>query len=184
MRRLITAFAALAVASPAAAEMKQVEPGHYLCAAPAGYAQNQDIVPLQVGEQLRLRVRLNKENFDPRWTVSAAVEFEAKNGRRSVVIGKARDEKAIDWAPHLFVALQTSGKEARKIVDRFPLTDDWVSVTLKMDAAGVVTVRSRNRTELLDLGGTQISKALLHCHSGEFEMEISPQLYVLPATAH
>jgi hypothetical protein len=103
MRHLVTALAALALGAPTAAEMKQAEPGHYLCAAPAGYAQNQDIVPLQVGEQLRLRVRLNKENFDPRWTVSAAVEFEAKNGRRSVVIGKARDEKAIDWAPHLSV---------------------------------------------------------------------------------
>src|SRR4051812_16502095 len=83
----LAALAALAV--PAAAEMQQVQPGRYRCAPAPGEGADQQIVPLQVGREMRVAFRLIRE--EKGWTSppTAAIILQGPNGRSHIALGKA-----------------------------------------------------------------------------------------------
>jgi hypothetical protein len=150
---------------------QQLGPGHFLCSEPAGDFDNYEIPPLQPDKALTIRFKLVSENYDPKWTVNAAVFFDSPTGRFRITVGKAQNER-----DHIYVALLGPGMGSTDwaLLGGFPVTTSWIDVNLKMDARGTVRVRSHQKNGKLLLGTTQPVKTLLHCHSGVFEIELVP----------
>ena len=150
---------------------QQLGPGHYLCTEPAGDYDNYPIAPLQPGVPLKVLFRMVSENFDPRWTVEAAIFFDPPNGRSRVTIGKANNDRS-----HIYVALQPAHvpSEYWTILAMYRVTSNWIEVNLNMDAKGVVQVSSGRSFDKLSLRSTQPVPTTLHCNSGVFEVEVMP----------
>jgi hypothetical protein len=161
----------LSSAADEPAGWRQLEPGHYLCTEPAGKFDNYEIAPLQAGTPVTIRLKLISENFDPKWTVEAAIFFDPPGGRSRVTIGKANDDR-----DHIYVALQSASAAADewKILAQYPVSNDWIDVNLNMDAKGVLQVVSGSSTAKLKLKSRQPVKTTLHCNSGVFELQVVP----------
>lgn len=153
-------------------DMSQVTPGRYRCTAEAGKYWNEDILPLQVGQEMRVAFRMLKENDHPEWHPAASVILETPEGKAWVTVGKARNDIG-----HLYVAFQQPGAEHQQGLWQFPLTDNWIIIKLKLDGRGNLALRN-NDLELRFKVGKPVSKTTLHCHSGEFEIDVWPRSYV------
>jgi hypothetical protein len=148
---------------------QELGPGHLLCSEPAGRFNNYEIPALVPGKPVTFRFKLVSENFDPKWTVNAALFFEAPAGRTRIVVGEAQDDRS-----HIYLALQGAGTTDWRLLDEFPVTTDWIDVNTEMDSRGVVHVTSGKKKASFHLGTAAPVKTLLHCNSGVFEVEMLP----------
>lgn len=172
MRSIVVAIAVLALAGPAAAQMKLVKPGQMLCSAPAGQTLDQEIVPLQPGQEMRVRVRLAKENFDPKSTTAMVLGFGGFDDHTSIFVGLAANDRT-----KTFVVLQKGAEE--QLIGRYDSNSgDWIDFRLKLDAGGLIKVRGDARNGEIKLKSPGAAKTWLHCQSGEFDIEISPLAYI------
>jgi TonB family protein len=156
---------------PAADRMEEVQPGHYVCNAAAGEFKQQEILPLQPGQEMRLAFRLAEEHVSAQWTVMAAAYFIGPNGKSRIAVGKAQNDRS-----QIFVAVSTPGDEAQNVIFQFPVTDKWIVLTLNLDKRGLLTVRSNDLTKRYRWG--TVSRTYLHCNSGDWEFDVWPRSYV------
>jgi hypothetical protein len=172
MRRLFLAFAAVALAGPAAAQLTWVKPGQVQCSAAAGQTLDHDLQPLQPGQDVRVRVRMAKDNFDPKSTTAAVLGFGGMEDHTSIFVGLAANDRT-----KIFVVLQKGGEE--QLIGRYDSnTGDWIDFRLKLDASGLIKVRGDARSGELKLKSAAPPTMWLHCQSGEFDIEISPESYI------
>ena len=177
MRKLFIALAAIGLAGSAAAQVKWVKPGQLQCLAPAGQTLDQDILPLQPGQDVRVRVRMAKDNFDPKSTTAAVLGFGGMEDHTAIFVGLAANDRT-----KIFVVLQKGGEE--QLIGRYDSNSgDWIDFRLKMDSSGLIKVRGDARTGEIQLKGAVPPKMWLHCQSGEFDIEISPESYIPPPVA-
>jgi hypothetical protein len=148
---------------------QELGPGHLLCSEAAGRYSNYEIPALEPGKPITFRFKLVSENFDPKWTVNAALFFEGPAGRTRILVGKAQDDRS-----HIYVGLQEAGRNDWRMLDSFPVTTEWIDVSTEMDSTGVVRVMSGKKKASLHLGTAAPFKTLLHCNSGVFEVEMLP----------
>ncbi|MEA3033865.1 MAG: hypothetical protein QOH86_1881 [Sphingomonadales bacterium] len=148
---------------------QELGPGHLRCSEPAGKYNNYAIPALEPGKPVTFRFKLVSENFDPKWTVNAALFFEEPAGRTRIVVGKAQDDRS-----HIYLALQGAGRKDWQMLDVLPVTTDWIDVNTEMDSRGVIHVMSGKKEGSLQLGTASPVKTLLHCNSGVFEVEMLP----------
>ncbi len=132
---------------PAAPPMTQTQPGRFLCSTAAGQFKEQELVPLRPGEELRLAVRLVREEFDPQWTVLAAVYFDGPNGQSRVAVGKAQNDRT-----QMYAAVTTPGRASDDIAFEYPVTGNWIILKLKLDRRGLLTVRSNETHAAVPMG--------------------------------
>jgi TonB family protein len=147
----------------------QTQPGRYLCSAPAGEYFRQDAGPLGPGQSLRFGVRLLKDNFHPDYAPAVSIILGDPHDGVRVTIGEGQNDRQ-----HLFVALQRAKAKVQEALFQFPLTNSWVTVELSLDKRGRLTIRSDPMTDHFSIGATQVAKTMVHCNSGEFEIELSP----------
>lgn len=150
---------------------KQLGPGHFSCTEPAGQFDNYGIAALRPGTPLTVRFSMISENYDPKWTVEAAIFFDAPNGRSRVTVGKAHDDR-----DHIYVALQGPrySRHEWDILAEYEVTDGWIDVNLNMNAKGILEVASGGRVGKLNLQTAEPVKTTLHCNSGVFEVQVLP----------
>jgi hypothetical protein len=162
------------VSGPAVPFMKETQPGHYLCSTPAGDFAQQEIVPLKPGREMQLAFRLIEEHYSEKWTVLAAVYFVGPKGKSRIAVGKAQNDRS-----QMYVSVSTPANEAQDVVFQYPVTNNWIPLSLTLDSHGFLTVRSGKLRKRYQWG--TVSRTYLHCNSGEWEISVSPQSYVLPA---
>ena len=104
-------------------------------------------MPLRPGQELRLAVRLVREEFDPQWTVLAAVYFDGPNGQSRVAVGKAQNDRT-----QMYAAVTTPGSESDDVAFEYPVTGNWIILKLKLDRRGLLTVRSNETHAALPMG--------------------------------
>jgi hypothetical protein len=168
----------LLTSTTATAQMREVAPGDFRCDAPAGYYYNQEIPALQPEKPVTVRFRLLTEHPDPTWQEQAAVYFETPDGRMRVQVGKADDDQQ-----HMFVVTERDDTGDTDVVDQFPITNEWITVSLTLGDSGVVRVESRGQEAKLDLGTTLAIPTKVHCHSGAFEIQLIPPPVASPPRA-
>ena len=154
---------------PAATGVQELAPGYFRCGAPAGHFFNHEIPPLQPGKKVTVRVRPISENVDPTWEMQAAIYFETPSGRMRVQVGKADND-----LQHIYVALLRDSTNTYDILGKFPVANDWIELTLKLDDNGKVRVSSQGHSGTLDLRTRSPVTTKIHCHSGVFEIVMSP----------
>ena len=168
MRSEWAVVAALGLAAPAGPAMQQTQPGRYLCNGAAGAVGEQPIVPLRAGKDMRLAVRLLKADPEPKQPVVAAVFL----GTARVAVRKEQAH---------FYASVTIPSRNEQIVYQYPLTRDWIILTLSLDPRGDLVVRGNKDSPRFPLGTAQLSGTTLHCASGDWEFDIWPRSYAPPA---
>jgi len=154
---------------PAATGVQELAPGYFRCEAPGGHFFNREISALQPGKKVTVRVRPISENFDPTWEMQAAIYFETPSGRMRVQVGKADND-----LQHIYVALLRDSPNTYDILGKYPVANDWIELTLKLDDYGKVRVSSQGHSGTLDLGTRSPVSTKIHCHSGAFEIVLSP----------
>jgi hypothetical protein len=156
--------------------MPETQPGLYQCNTLAGDFLEQDIVPLQRGQEMRLAFRLVEEHFSEQWTVLAAVYFIGPKGKSRIAVGKAQNDRS-----KIYVSVSTPGNEAEDVFFKYPVTNNWIPLNLTLDSHGLLTVRSDKLRERFRWG--PVSKTYLHCNSGDWQISVAPQSYVPTASA-
>jgi TonB family protein len=157
---------------------QQLAPGHILCSEPAGHADAYAIPSLVPGKPIRFRFRLVSENYDPTYSVNAALVFETPAGEMLFQVGKPGNDQH-----HIFVALHGADKDPENwvILELWAATDDWITTKMELDSRGVIRIVTENGTGTLALGTAQPVPTSLECNSGVFEVEMSPTSSVLHA---
>lgn len=173
MRSACAALLALVFSSSAAANMPQSAPGVFECNTPAGDFEQQDIVPLQRGQQLQLGFRLVEEHFSERWTVLSAIYFIGPRGKSRIAVGKAQNDRS-----KMYVSVSTPGTnlQTQDIIFQYPVTNNWIALTLDLDSHGFLTVRSGKLVKRYQWG--IVSRTYLHCNSGNWQIKVTPLSYV------
>ena len=172
MRRLFIALAVIGLAGPAAAQMTWVKPGQVQCSAAAGQTLDHELQPLQPGQDMRVRIRMAKENFDPKSTTAAVLGFGAPDDHTAIFVGLAANDRT-----KTFVVLQKGGEE--QLIGRYDSNSgDWIDFRLKLDPSGLIKVRGDARNGELKLKTPVPPRMWLHCQSGEFDIDISPDSYL------
>jgi hypothetical protein len=176
MRSVCVAFLGLVLASSARANMPEKQPGLYQCNTAAGKFLQQEIVPLQRGQEMRLAFRLVEEHFSEQWTVLAAVYFIGPKGKSRIAVGKAQNDRS-----KMYVSVSTAGNQAQDVIFQYPVTNDWIPLNLTLDSYGFLTLQSGKLRKRYQWG--PVSRTYLHCNSGDWEISVSPQSYLPPAAA-
>jgi TonB family protein len=145
----------------------ELEPGHFRCDEPAGDYVNREIATLPISRPVTVRFKLISEHPDPKWLEQAGLYFETPKGRKRLQVGKANNDPQ-----HMYVALLGDDTGESEIVDQYPLTNDWIDLSLTLKSDGKIQVNSRSHQASLDLGTASTVKTEVHCHSGIFELEV------------
>jgi len=174
MRKFAIAAAALLGSSATAQDMPQTSPGRFHCAGEPGKNYNQEIVPLKLGEEMRIAFRMLKENDqDPKHPPTASVLFHTSDGETAVSVGQALGDRY-----HMYAQVRTP--RTTQWIYEYRLTHDWIILKLKLDKRGLLTVRSSESTPRFEVGSTDATSSHLNCHSGDWEIDVWPRSYVLP----
>lgn len=171
MRHLTLAFATIALASPAAADMHLSEPGRYKCDAPAGHFEQQTIVPLQTEREMRVAFRLNEDRSNEKFPAMAVVYFEGPMGKSRVALGLAKNDRF-----QVYVAVRPPGGESEDAIFAYQLTKNWIILKLNLDKRGYLTIRANELTRKYKWG--QVTNTFLHCNSGDWDLDVWPRSYV------
>jgi hypothetical protein len=180
MRNISLALAALVLASPICAQdMPQTQPGRFHCQGAPGKNYNQEIVPLKVGEELRVAFRLVRENDgEPDHPPTASLLFHTPDGDSAVSVGQALGDRY-----QMYAAVFTPHTK-QQLMFQYPITHNWIILKLDLDERGYLTVHSSDLTQRFIAGSTKTVASHLNCHSGEWEIDVWPRSYVLPEAAH
>jgi len=157
---------ALAIGTPASAQIQELAPGDYRCSAAAGQYSNQEIPPLEVGKPMTARFRFIAERPDPKWPGNAAVQFVTPKDRMTVMVGTSEND-----SDHLYVDLLDGKTGYSEMIARYHVTNLWIEVSFTLTKRGIVRVESGQVNEL-NLRTKPPVKTELHCQSGEFEIQV------------
>lgn len=161
--------AMLMVSSAASANLKEIGPGHYTCDAPAGMFGEQEIPALQTRKPVTVSIKIISEHPSTKYTTVGAVYFDTPRGPMRVLVGRAKNEPT-----HIYVDVWHGNNGDGDVIDQFPVTTDWIPVTLTLDYDGFVAVTSRGRTNQVNFGTPYPVKTKLHCQSGAIEFQVTP----------
>jgi len=156
----------LGMSTAAPAQVEVLGPGDYHCSAPAGDFFNSEIPPLEVGKKVTVRVRLIADHPHPDWLEQVSIYFRTPTGRMDVKVGEGNGD-----ADHIYVALLDAHNEVQ-LLAKYPVTNLWVPLEMTLDKKGMLRVESARGVGKLNLGTALPMKTELHCHSGEFEIQV------------
>ena len=165
-RVIPVALVSLAVGAPASAQFQALGPGDYRCSAPAGQYFNRAIPPLEIGKPVTVRFRFIADHPDLKWPQQAAIQFITPSGRMTVMVGKTEDDP-----DHVYVELVNGKSGYFELISQYHVTNSWIEVGLTLTNRGIVLVKSGGVNEL-NLKTKLPVKTELHCHSGEFEIQV------------
>jgi len=180
MRSIGLALAALVTASPAAADMPQVQPGRYHCL-PTEQSRTlyQGLVPITPGVELRLGVRLLNEMPEGQERPTVALMFNGPNGNSHIAIGQAVKE---GFEMYTAVTPPGSTVPAGDDVWRYELTKKWIILKLNLDEKGWMVIRAGDETLRYKWG--KVDHMAFQCHHGEWEVDVWPRSYAPAEVAH
>ena len=165
------------VEAPAAPAMPLVQPGRYRCTPPADATSLfQDIVPLQPGVEMRVGFRLLRDIPNGSHRATAALKFDGPRGLAAIAVAKAENE-----GYEMFASVTPPGSTGQDLVFEYPVTGNWIILRLSLDSDGWLVIRSNDLTQRYKWGA--VTKTTLHCHSGEWEIDVWPRSYVPAAGA-
>ena len=166
-------LAAIALAQPAPAQMPQLEPGRYHCTATDDHwSIDQDIVPLKLGQEMRLAFRLIGEDANAKRPARAAVHLKTPAGFPRIARGRSVRDPL-----QMFVVLDVPGTP-QQLLYEFPLTKQWIILKLRLDDRGFLTVRNSDLAPKFPLGSREVSRTMLQCNGGEWDIDVWPRSYV------
>jgi hypothetical protein len=160
------AMIALGVSSAASAQVREVSPGDYYCSAAAGQAVNKQIPPLQVGKPVTVRFRYIADHSTPKLQSQGAVYFMTPSGTMGVLVGRDPDDP-----DHVYVDLMNGRSRYYELVARYHVTNLFIAVDLTLTGNGTVMVKSGQLNEL-KLNTRSPVETDLHCHAGDFEIQV------------
>jgi len=174
-KMMMVGSAALILTSSAVAQdMPQTAPGRFHCAGAAGKNYNQEIVPLKVGEEMRIAFRMIGANDQqPHHPPTAALLFHTPDGDTAIAVGEAWGDRY-----QMYAAVYTP-KTKQQLMFQYPITHNWIVLTLNLDERSYLTVRSNDLTQRYIAGSTKAVASHLNCHDGEWEIDVWPRSYVL-----
>jgi hypothetical protein len=160
------ALFAFAIGTPASAQMQVVGPGDYHCSAAPGEYANQAIPPLEAGKPIVVRFRLIADHPDRKWPAQAAIQFVLPDNRVSVLV-----EKSYDDPDHMYLSLVDHKTNYGELIARYHVTNLFIEVGLDVNERGMLRVKT-GPVDKLNLKTRPPVKTELHCHSGEFEIQV------------
>lgn len=172
LRRLtacIGGAAWLLIPLPATAQFVEISPGRFTCSAPQGQFVRHDIRRYAEGRRIAGQIRFRATRRDARWSGAGALLFELEGGG----VAGAYVNTVADNPDRLGVTIKYRGNPSPTPIVAFVPIGEAVSLTVTLDAAGLLTVTAGGRSRSASIGPVTIVRSAAHCQSGEFDIDLS-----------
>jgi hypothetical protein len=165
---VLVSTASLVAATSATAEIKSVSPGTFRCDMAPGKYDRQAIAQWTQPDALSGLIRMTQSTNDPDFPPAAMLLFTISEDE-SVGVDAYADPKDIR---HVYAAITRLSKtNYQNIPFAVYPRDAWIPVSAKLND-GVLTATSGRFSTVMKIGNAQIQSRVLHCQSGNFDVNI------------